>query len=135
MAARLEPGGHYNLNGGSLVGNALHDLNTVDSRNVEIDGLADVDRDVPTGDDLENDDDSASGGVCEPAALLFLHLCESFFLHYEFKSVIGFGAMFFLKRETVGLFTSVLSSILQLLHIIAKDREWCCDCCVSAAIW
>jgi hypothetical protein len=62
MAARLEPGGHYNLNGGSLVGNALHDLNTVDSRNAEIDGLADVDRDVPTGDDLENDDDSASGG-------------------------------------------------------------------------
>ncbi|KAH8971088.1 hypothetical protein BDL97_02G124200 [Sphagnum fallax] len=64
MAARLEPGGHYNLNGGSLVGNALHDLNTVDSRNAEIDGLADVDRDVPTGDDLENDDDSASGGDC-----------------------------------------------------------------------
>jgi hypothetical protein len=59
---------------------------------------------------------------------------ESFFVHYEFKT-IGFGAMFFLKTETIGLFTSVLSSILQLLHIIAKDREWCCDCCVSAAIW
>jgi len=87
------------LNGGSLVGNALHDLNTVDSRNAEIDGLADVDRDVPTGDDLENDDDSASGGVCEPAALLFLHLCESFFVHYEFKTVIGLAPCFFSKEK------------------------------------
>ncbi len=99
MAARLEPGGHYNLNGGSLVGNALHDLNTVDSRNAEIDGLADVDRDVPTGDDLENDDDSASGGVCEPAAILILHLCGKAFLCIMNSRPLVLAPCFFSKQK------------------------------------
>lgn len=63
MAARLAPSGHYNLNGGTLVGNALHDLNTVDSRNPDIDAITDTERDAPTGDELDNDEDSTSGGV------------------------------------------------------------------------
>jgi len=61
---KLAPQGHYNLNGGSLVGSTLHDLNTIDSRNPEIDGITDTDRDAPTGDELDNDEDSTSGGVC-----------------------------------------------------------------------
>ncbi|XP_024378787.1 uncharacterized protein At2g02148 isoform X3 [Physcomitrium patens] len=59
---KLGPQGHYNLNGETLVGNALHDLNTIDSRNPEIDGITDTDRDAPTGDELDNDDDSTSNG-------------------------------------------------------------------------
>ena len=75
----LAPQGvHYNHplhNGGSLVRHhdhddvslSLHDLNTIDSRNSDIDGLTDADReeDAPTADDeLDHDDnDSNSGGV------------------------------------------------------------------------
>jgi hypothetical protein len=59
---KLAPQGHYN--GGTLVGSTLHDLNTIDSRNPEIDGITDTDRDAPTGDELDNDEDSTSGGVC-----------------------------------------------------------------------
>jgi hypothetical protein len=51
MAARLAPAGHYNA--GSLAGDALHDLNTVDSRNAHVDAILDADRGVATGDDLE----------------------------------------------------------------------------------
>lgn len=64
MAARLAPAGHYNA--GSLAGDALHDLNTVDSRNAHVDAITDADRGMPTGDDLENDNDSASAGDCGP---------------------------------------------------------------------
>ncbi|XP_024376857.1 uncharacterized protein At2g02148 isoform X3 [Physcomitrium patens] len=63
---KLGPQGHYNLNGDTTVGNALHDLNTIDSRNPEIDGITDTDRDAPTGDELDNDDDSTSNGDCGP---------------------------------------------------------------------
>lgn len=61
---KLAPQGHYN--GGTLVGSTLHDLNTIDSRNPEIDGITDTDRDAPTGDELDNDEDSTSGGDCGP---------------------------------------------------------------------
>jgi len=61
---KLAPQGHYNLNGGSVVGNPVHDLNTIDSRNPDIDGITDTDRDAHTGDELDNDDDSTSAGVC-----------------------------------------------------------------------
>ncbi|CAM6048386.1 unnamed protein product [Sphagnum compactum] len=64
MAARLAPAGHYNA--GTLAGDALHDLNTVDSRNAHVDAITDADRGVATGDDLENDNDSASAGDCGP---------------------------------------------------------------------
>jgi hypothetical protein len=64
MAARLAPAGHYDA--GSLAGDALHDLNTVDSRNAHVDAILDADRGVATGDDLENDNDSASAGDCGP---------------------------------------------------------------------
>jgi pentatricopeptide repeat domain-containing protein 1 len=39
-------------------------LNTIDSRNPEIDNITDTDRDAPTGDELDNDEDSTSGGEC-----------------------------------------------------------------------
>lgn len=62
---KLASQGHYNLNGGSIVGNTLHDLNTIeDSRNADIDGIADTDKDAPTGDEMDNDEDSTSAGVC-----------------------------------------------------------------------
>ncbi|KAH9561653.1 hypothetical protein CY35_05G033600 [Sphagnum magellanicum] len=64
MAARLAPAGHYDAE--SLAGDALHDLNTVDSRNAHVDAILDADRGVATGDDLENDNDSASAGDCGP---------------------------------------------------------------------
>ncbi|CAK9272899.1 unnamed protein product [Sphagnum jensenii] len=64
MAARLAPAGHYNA--GTLAGDALHDLNTVDLRNAHVDAITDADRGVATGDDLENDNDSASAGDCGP---------------------------------------------------------------------
>ncbi|KAJ7552587.1 hypothetical protein O6H91_06G061000 [Diphasiastrum complanatum] len=66
MAGRLPLGIHYNLNAGSsLVGNALHDLNTVDSRNGDIEGITDTERDPTTGDSLDNEEDSTSGD-CGP---------------------------------------------------------------------
>lgn len=56
--------GHHDHDAVSL---SLHDLNTIDSRNSDIDGLTDADReeDAPTADDeLDHDDnDSNSGGV------------------------------------------------------------------------
>ena len=56
--------GYYDHDDVSL---PLHDLNTIDSRNSDIDGLTDADReeDAPTADDeLDHDDnDSNSGGV------------------------------------------------------------------------
>lgn len=76
MAARLAPAGHYNA--GSLAGDALHDLNTVDSRNAHVDAITDADRGVATGDDLENDNDPASAGVCE----LFSRPCNCQFFSF-----------------------------------------------------
>ncbi|BBM98855.1 hypothetical protein MPTK1_1g16740 [Marchantia polymorpha subsp. ruderalis] len=65
MAGRLGPP-HYNLNSGNpLVGNTLHDLNTVDSRNGDLEGITDTDRDPATGDSLDHEEDSNSGG-CVP---------------------------------------------------------------------
>lgn len=75
---KCAPQGHYNLNGGSLVGSTLHDLNTIDSRNPEIDNITDTDRDAPTGDELDNDEDSTSGGVCNLNSLLLFVLLRSF---------------------------------------------------------
>eukprot|EP01018_Ginkgo_biloba_P030783 Gb_25610 [translate_table: standard] len=61
MGSRLGPVSQYNLNAAnSFIGNSLHDLNTVDARTGEIDGISDVDRDAVTGDSLDNDDDSNS---------------------------------------------------------------------------
>jgi hypothetical protein len=60
---KLASQAHYNLNGGGLVGSSLHDLNTIDSRNGDIEAITDTDRDAPTGDELDNDDDSTSAGV------------------------------------------------------------------------
>lgn len=62
MGSRLGPlPAHYNLNSAnSFIGTSLHDLNTVDGRTAEIDGISDVDRDAVTGDSLDNDDDSNS---------------------------------------------------------------------------
>lgn len=90
---KLAPQGHYNLNGGSLVGSTLHDLNTIDSRNPEIDGITDTDRDAPTGDELDNDEDSTSGGVCHCSSLLFevqrIMCTSSFFLWTDTICVHG----------------------------------------------
>lgn len=62
MRGRLPSVTHYNLNAGSaLIGGPLHDLNTVDSRSGDIDGIA-VDRDQhghPT-ESLEQEDDTDS---------------------------------------------------------------------------
>lgn len=62
MRGRLPSVTHYNLNAGSaLIAGPLHDLNTVDSRSTDIDGIA-VDRDphgLPT-DSLEQEDDTDS---------------------------------------------------------------------------
>ncbi|KAL6970109.1 hypothetical protein U1Q18_029814, partial [Sarracenia purpurea var. burkii] len=50
---------HYNLrSANSYMGSSLHDLNTVDGRPGEIEGLADVDRDAVTGDSLDDDEES-----------------------------------------------------------------------------
>ncbi|XP_042506012.1 uncharacterized protein At2g02148 isoform X1 [Macadamia integrifolia] len=60
MGSRV-PGSHYNLrSANSFIGSSLHDLNTVDGRPGEIDGISDVDRDGVTEDSLENDDESNS---------------------------------------------------------------------------
>ncbi|KAL3700641.1 hypothetical protein R1sor_018663 [Riccia sorocarpa] len=73
MAGRLGPP-HYNLNSGSpLVGNTLHDLNTVDTRNGDLDGIADADRDPPTADSLDHEDDSTSGSYGTSLALQTLN--------------------------------------------------------------
>ncbi|PKA58722.1 Uncharacterized protein AXF42_Ash000815 [Apostasia shenzhenica] len=44
----------------SFIGGSLHDLNTVETRTGEIDGISDVDRDAVTEDSLGNDDESTS---------------------------------------------------------------------------
>ncbi|KAH7299907.1 hypothetical protein KP509_24G035400 [Ceratopteris richardii] len=56
MRGRLTPVTHYNLN-------PLHDLNTVDSRNSDIDGIGvDADQDGHPTDSLEQEDDTDSTG-------------------------------------------------------------------------
>lgn len=60
MGSRV-PVQHYNLrSANSFIGSSLHDLNTVDARPGEIDGISDVDRDGVTEDSLDNDDESNS---------------------------------------------------------------------------
>ncbi|XP_058098064.1 uncharacterized protein At2g02148 isoform X2 [Magnolia sinica] len=60
MGSRV-PVQHYNLrSANSFLGSSLHDLNTVDARPGEIEGISDVDRDGVTEDSLENDDESNS---------------------------------------------------------------------------
>ncbi|KAJ4974322.1 hypothetical protein NE237_007496 [Protea cynaroides] len=56
-----DPVSPYNLrSANSFIGSSLHDLNTVDARPGEIDGISDVDRDGVTEDSLDNDDESNS---------------------------------------------------------------------------
>ncbi|KAK9274469.1 hypothetical protein L1049_021717 [Liquidambar formosana] len=58
MGTRV-PVQHYNLrSANSFIGTSLHDLNTVDARPGDIDGMGDVDRDVVTEDSLDNDDEA-----------------------------------------------------------------------------
>ncbi|KAL0913646.1 hypothetical protein M5K25_017124 [Dendrobium thyrsiflorum] len=44
----------------SYIGGSLHDLNSVETRNGEIEGISDVDRDAVTEDSLDNDEESTS---------------------------------------------------------------------------
>ncbi|CAM6083339.1 unnamed protein product [Calypogeia fissa] len=70
MAGRLVSGSLYNLNSGNAqVGNTLHDLNTVASRNGDLEGIAEVDRDAPAGDSLDQEEDSNSGSYGNSLAL------------------------------------------------------------------
>ncbi|XP_068645841.1 uncharacterized protein At2g02148 [Aristolochia californica] len=51
----------YNLrSANSFIGSSLHDLNTVDARPGEIEGISDVERDAVTEESLDNDDESNS---------------------------------------------------------------------------
>ncbi|KAL5983162.1 hypothetical protein ACLOJK_017244 [Asimina triloba] len=60
MGSRV-PVQHYNLrSANSFIGSSLHDLNTVDTRPGEIEGISDVDRDGVTEGSLENDEESNS---------------------------------------------------------------------------
>ncbi|KAJ0966807.1 hypothetical protein J5N97_023724 [Dioscorea zingiberensis] len=60
MGTRV-PVQHYNLRpANSFIAGSLHDLNTVDARPGEIDGISDVDRDAVTEDSLDNEDESNS---------------------------------------------------------------------------
>ncbi|CAL5430270.1 unnamed protein product [Camellia sinensis] len=60
MGTRV-PVQHYNLrSANSYIESSLHDLNTVDGRPGEIEGLGEVDRDAITEDSLENDDESSA---------------------------------------------------------------------------
>ncbi|KAL5827567.1 hypothetical protein ACOSQ3_019406 [Xanthoceras sorbifolium] len=60
MGSRV-PVQHYNLrSANSFIGSSLHDLNTVDSRPADIDGIGDVDRDAVHQDALDNDADSTA---------------------------------------------------------------------------
>ncbi|XP_077247024.1 PPR containing protein isoform X2 [Tasmannia lanceolata] len=60
MGTRV-PVQHYNLrSANSFIGSSLHDLNTVDTRPGEIEGISDVDRDGVTEDSLDNVDESNS---------------------------------------------------------------------------
>ncbi|XP_028555692.1 uncharacterized protein At2g02148 [Dendrobium catenatum] len=52
----------------SFIGGSLHDLNSVETRNGEIEGISDVDRDAVTEDSLDNDEESTS--VVRPANFL-----------------------------------------------------------------
>ncbi|OVA01135.1 hypothetical protein BVC80_8819g13 [Macleaya cordata] len=60
MGTRV-PVQHYNLrSANSYLGGSLHDLNTVDGRPGEIEGISDVDHDAVTEDSLDNEDGSNS---------------------------------------------------------------------------
>lgn len=60
MGSRV-PVQHYNLrSANSFIESSLHDLNTVDARAGEIDGISDVDRGAVTEDSLDHDDESNS---------------------------------------------------------------------------
>lgn len=60
MGTRV-PVQHYNLRpANSFISGSLHDLNTVDARPGEIEGISDVERDAVTEDSLDNDDESNS---------------------------------------------------------------------------
>lgn len=68
MAGRHVPQvGLYNLNsqntGAQYVASALHDLNTVDSRNGDMESLGDADQDAAAGDSLDNEEDESNSGV------------------------------------------------------------------------
>eukprot|EP00249_Psilotum_nudum_P009341 c21866_g1_i1 orf=963-2363(+) len=66
MAGRLAPAAHYNLNGRNvLIASALHDLNTVDTKN-GMEGIPDGDGDDPTGDSLDQEQDSSNSADCVP---------------------------------------------------------------------
>jgi len=69
---------HHLRPSNSFIESSLHDLNTVDGRNGEIEGISDVDRDAVTEDSLDNDDESNSV-VCYsvPLLLISLSLVES----------------------------------------------------------
>ncbi|XP_059649832.1 uncharacterized protein At2g02148 isoform X2 [Cornus florida] len=60
MGARV-PVQHYNLrSANSYIGGSLHDLNTVDGRPGDMEGIGDVDRDAVTEDSLENGEESTA---------------------------------------------------------------------------
>ncbi|XP_021909845.1 uncharacterized protein At2g02148 isoform X4 [Carica papaya] len=60
MGTRV-PVQHYNLrSASSFIGSSLHDLNTIDSRPTDMEGISDVDRDAVDGDSLDNDEDSSA---------------------------------------------------------------------------
>lgn len=60
MGSRV-PVQHYNLrSANSFIGGSLHDLNAVDPRTGEIEGMSDVDRGAVTEDSLDQDEESNS---------------------------------------------------------------------------
>lgn len=73
MGARV-PAQHYNLRpANSFIAGSLHDLNTVDARPGEIEGISDVDRDAVTEDSLDNDDESTVDCIHEYRDSIPLH--------------------------------------------------------------
>lgn len=65
MGTRV-PVQHYNLRSANsyITGSSLHDLNTVDGRSGEMEGISDVDRDGVSGDSLDNDEEESSAVDC-----------------------------------------------------------------------
>lgn len=77
MGTRV-PVQHYNLrSASSFIGSSLHDLNTIDSRPTDMEGISDVDRDAVDGDSLDNDEDSS-------AVVSMLSASLSFFVFFFF---------------------------------------------------
>lgn len=107
------------LRGESLAGNSLHDLNVSDSRDPDIHGITDMDRDITERDELDNDDGSTSGGVCSSSVLrtisilmsdplsCTLSFCSSYLCYFKKNPCLCSGICWF-SRLSLDICSDVL---------------------------